>query len=118
MRFKVFPKSGDWWFWLVIWALIAAALLGWTQGYYGVVAVSLANAAVKAVQKHSLTAFAVQTRVVYLALTLPGLWPAVGFWWYVPLFIGTTLVVFFDRCTIARVLQHAPWNKGQALLVN
>ena len=118
MTFKIFPKSTDWWFWLVTWALIAAALLGWTPAYYGVVAVSAANMAVKAVQKRSLSAFAVQTRIVYFALTLPGLWPEVRFWWYLAMLAGTTMVVFFDRCTIARVLKHAPWNRNRPLLQN
>jgi hypothetical protein len=118
MTFKIFPKSVDWWVWLVTWALIVAALLGWTPGYYGVVAVSVANVAFKAVQKASISAFAVQTRIVYLALTLPGLWPEVRFWWYLALLAGTTLVAFFDRCTIARVLRRAPWNKDRQLLVN
>ncbi len=118
MTFRIFPKSLDWWFWLVTWALIVAAVAGWTPGYYGVIAVSVANAVVKAIGKRSVTAFAVQTRIVYLALTLPGLWPEVRFWWYLAMLAGTTLVVFFDRCTIARVLRHAPWNKGRELLVN
>lgn len=118
MTFKIFPKSADWWVWLVTWALIAAALLGWTPAYYGVVAVSAANFTTKAVQKGSLTAFAVQTRIVYLALTLPGLWPEVRFWWYIALFAGSTLVVFFDRCTIAHVLKYAPWNRDRPLLLN
>ncbi|MDH3229706.1 MAG: hypothetical protein OEN55_07945 [Alphaproteobacteria bacterium] len=118
MTFKIFPKSGDWWFWLVTWALILAALAGLTPAYYGVVAVSLANAAAKANRKRSLTAFAVQTRIVYLALTLPGLWPEVRFWWYLAMFAGTTLVVFFDRCTIALVLKKAPWNRDRPLLLN
>ena len=91
---------------------------GLTRRMAARIGVSLANAVVKAAGKHSVTAFAVQTRVVYVLLTLPGLWPEVGFWWYIPLLIGTTLVVFFDRCTIARLLQHAPWNRGRALLVN
>jgi hypothetical protein len=118
MTFKIFPKSLDWWFWLVTWALIVAAVAGWTPAYYAVIAVSLANTAVKAVQKHSVTAFAVQTRIAYLLLTLPGLWPEVRFWWYLAMLAGTTLVVFFDRCTIARVLKHAPWNRNRPLLVN
>ena len=118
MTFKIYPKSIDWWFWLVTLALIAAALLGWTLAYYGVVAVSAANFGVKAVEKASLSAFAVQTRFVYLLLTLPGLWPGIGFWWYLPLLVGTIMVVFFDRCTIARVLRHAPWNRDRALQLN
>lgn len=118
MRFTIFPKSLDWWFWAATLALIIAALAGWAPGYYGVVAVSASNFAFKAVQKTSLTVFAVQTRLVYLLLTLPGLWLPVGFWWYLALFVGTAMVVFFDRCTIARILQHAPWNRGRPLQVN
>ena len=116
MSFKINPKSADWWVWLITLALIVAALSGWAPGYYGVIAVSAANIVAKAVQKGSLSAFAVQTRIGYLLLTLPGLWPEVGFWWYLALFVGTTMVVFFDRCTIARVLKHAPWNRDRPLL--
>ncbi len=118
MTFKIFPRSLDWWFWAVTLALIVAALAGWLPGYHGVVAVSVLNFAWKAAQKSSLTAFAVQTRFVYLLLTLPGLWPAIGFWWYLALFGGTAMVVFFDRGTIARILSYAPWNRGRALEVN
>lgn len=118
MTFTIDPKSLDWWFWLATLMLITAALLGWAPGYYGVVAVSAANLTFKAVQKVSLSAFAVQTRAVYLLLTLPGLWPAAGFWWYLALFVGTAMVVFFDRCTIARVLKHAPWNRNRPLQVD
>lgn len=118
MMFKISPRSLDWWFWAVTLVLIVAALAGWMPGYYGVVAVSAQNLAWKAVQKSSLTAFAVQTRLVYLLLTLPGLWPVVGFWWYLALCGGTVLVVFFDRCTIARILQYAPWNRDRPLQVN
>ena len=118
MEPKIFPKSADWWVWLVTWVLIVAALLGWAPAYFGVVAVSAANFTAKAIQKGSLSAFAVQTRIVYFLLTLPGLWPEVQFWWYLALFAGTTMVVFFDRCTIALVLKKAPWNRDRALQQN
>jgi hypothetical protein len=118
MKLKIFPKSTDWWVWLVTWGLIVAALLGWAPAYFGVVAVSTANFAFKAVQKGGLPAFAVQTRFVYLLLTLPGLWPEVRFWWYLALLAGTTMVVFFDRCTIALVLKKAPWNRNRPLQQN
>ena len=118
MTFKIDPKSLDWWVWLAIWALIVAALVGWAPAYYGVVAVSAANMVLKAAQKGSLAAFAVQTRIVYFLLTLPGLWSPVGFWWYLALLAGTTMVVFFDRCTIALVLKKAPWNEDRPLQQN
>lgn len=118
MTFKIYPRSLDWWFWATTLGLIVAALAGWASGFHGVVAVSVLNFGWKAMRKASLAAFAVQTRFVYLLLTLPGLWPPVGFWWYLALFVGTAMVVFFDRCTIARVLSSAPWNQGRPLQVN
>lgn len=115
MNFRISPKSADWWLWLVTWAFIVAALLGWMPAYPSVVAISLANLVAKAIEKRGVTAFAVQTRAVYCLLTLPGLWPELRFWWYLALLVGTTMVVFFDRCTIAIVLRRAPWNRDRSL---
>jgi len=55
-----------------------------------------------------------QVRAVYCALTIVALFdPTRLFYW--ALLVGTIIVTFFDRCIIARVLAHMPWNKGAAL---
>ncbi|MDH5187941.1 MAG: hypothetical protein OEW37_03165 [Rhodospirillaceae bacterium] len=42
------------------------------------------------------------------------MWPPMA-WFYWPLFAGMVLVVFFDRCGIARVLVKMPWNRDVTL---
>ena len=113
MWFKIDPRSVGWWFWAVTWALIAAALGGWMAGYYAVIAVSAANIVDKFSETDGLTALPVQTRIAYFLLTLPGFWPDVRFWWFIPLFVATTMTVFFDRCAITAALGRAPWNRGR-----
>lgn len=62
----------------------------------------------------SLTSFPVQVREVWLAFMLIAMLPGMG-WLYLLLFLGMILVVFFDRCGIARVLVLMPWNQGVSL---
>jgi hypothetical protein len=31
---------------------------------------------------------------------------------FIALIVGTAMVVLFDRCSIALVLQKMPWNRG------
>jgi hypothetical protein len=69
-------------------------------------------------QEKSLVAFPTQIRVVYFAFTLFGLWPEVRFFIYIILLLGTLMVVFFGRCSIALVLKHMPWNRGCEVRLN
>jgi hypothetical protein len=59
-----------------------------------------------------------QVRGIYefclqIGVTLLGLWPEVRFVVYALLLLGTTMVTFFQRCSIAFVLQRMPWNQGR-----
>jgi hypothetical protein len=113
-------NAGDirWWFWAATLAFIVAAVTGWEPGYHAVIAISALHAAYFVVQEKSLSAFPVQTRLVYLGLTLFGLWPEVRLPAYGLLLVGTVMVTFFDRCAIALVLKHMPWNQGRELRLN
>jgi prepilin signal peptidase PulO-like enzyme (type II secretory pathway) len=51
---------------------------------------------------------------VYCIWTLTGLWAAVRLPFYVLLFLGTFMVVFFGRCSITLVLKQMPWNRDRA----
>jgi hypothetical protein len=59
----------------------------------------------------SMLAFDAQVRIAYFAFTLSGLVQAMQFPFYALLFLGTLMVVFFDRCGIALVLKYMPWNR-------
>ncbi len=118
MELRINTADFRWWFWAITLVFIVLALVGWTPGYYAVIGISAVQALYFVIQEKSLIAFPVQTRIVYFGLTLFGLWPEGRFVAYVLLLLGTVMVTFFDRCSIARVLKHMPWNRGRELRLN
>lgn len=114
MKLNLDFKNPFWWFWAVTLAFIVAAVAGWTPGYYIVMAISAIQVLVFLVRERSAMAFPTQIRIVYFALTLTGLWPAGRLAFYILLLLGTIMVVFFGRCSIALLLKHMPWNRGRA----
>jgi hypothetical protein len=60
------------------------------------------------------SAFPVQVRVGYLGLLLAGQWDPLYFVYWVQL-VGTTAMVAFDYCPLARALSLMPWNRQQPL---
>jgi hypothetical protein len=118
MELKINTADIRWWFWLVTLAFIVAALAGWSPGYQIVIGISALQVIFFIAQEKSLTAFPVQIRIVYFAFTLLGLWPGVRTVIYVILLLGTIMVTFFGRCSIALVLKHMPWNRGREVRLN
>lgn len=115
MKLKLDLANPFWWFWAVTLVFIVAAIAGWIPGYYLVIGVSALQVIVFLIREKSLSAFPTQIRVVYFAWALTGLWPAGRLPFYVFLLLGTFMVVFFGRCSIALVLKYMPWNRGRAV---
>ena len=111
MKFKIEIKKIDWWFWTITLIFILSALIGWVQSYIIVMIISALQVIYFGVQLKSLTAFDTQVRIVYFAVTLFGLIEAIRFPLFILLFIGTVMVVFFNRCGIALGLKYMPWNR-------
>ena len=97
---------------------IIAAIAGWTAGYYVVMTISAVNLLYFFARERNMLAFPVQIRVVYFAWTLLGLWPDGRLIFYILLLLGTFMVVFTGRCSIALVLKYMPWNQGRQLRQN
>ena len=112
MELKINASDIRWWFWAVTLAFIVAAIAGWPSGYYVVMGISAVQVIFFLAQEKSLSAFPTQIRVVYFAFTLFGLWPEARLFIYIILLLGTIMVTFFGRCSIALVLKHMPWNRG------
>ena len=111
MKLKVEVNKIDWWFWAITLVLIISALLGWLPGYYLVMSISAVHVIYFYGRYRSLMAFDTQVRIAYFGLTLLGLIQLIRFPLYILLFLGTLMVVFFDRCGIALALKYMPWNK-------
>ena len=118
MELKINTTDIRWWFWLITLAFIVAALGGWAFAYYVVIAISAVQVLFFIGQEKSLTAFPTQIRIVYFAFSLFGLWPGVRFSIYILLLIGTVMVTFFGRCSIALTLKPMPWNRGREIRLN
>ncbi len=114
MKFTIAPKTIDWWYWLLTYALIIAALAGWERAYLGVILVS-AWQVVHFSMRNGAVAFPTQVRWFYFLITLTGLIPAIRLYMFIALLGGTTMVTFFDRCILAKILAMMPWNRGVTL---
>ena len=113
MKLVIEPNKMEWWLWTITLALIIAALLGWHQGYYLVMIISAVQVLFFWNRLKSFLAFDTQVRIAYFVFTLVGLIKTIRFPFYILLFIGTFMVVAFNRCGIALVLKKMPWNERQ-----
>ena len=103
-----------WWYWLATDALLVGALTGWSYGFAPVIALNVVQAAHFLLREGRPSAFPVQVRVGYLGLLLAGQWDPLYFVYWVQL-AGTTAMVAFDYCPLARVLSLMPWNRRHPL---
>ena len=117
MKFTIEPKKIEWWFWTLTLTFIVVALFGWSQGYYLVVLISAIQVLYFWIRSGSVLEFDTQVRIAYFAFTLLGLIKAIRFPFFILMFIGTFMVVAFNRCGIALVLKKMPWNKQSVVRI-
>lgn len=105
-------KTGSpaWWAWLAIGSLLAAALAGNDGARAFALALATLQAFVYVMRHRSLSHFPTQVRVAYV------LWMVVSFVpGMTPLFwiqaVGTTALVAFGYCPLARILLFLPQNR-------
>jgi hypothetical protein len=119
MKFQINPRNIRWWFWFITLCFMAAALTGWTSGYFFVIGISALQVIFFLTQEKSLLGYPFQIRVVYFAFTLFGLWPGLLRIIMISLLaLGTIMVTFFGRCFIAQILKFMPWNKTREIRLN
>lgn len=113
MKLKVDFKSLYWWYWFITLIALITGLSGIIEGFYVVILVSMIQF-IHFLVARGFTAFPTQVRLVYGLFTIIALFdPTRLFYW--ALLVGTVMATLFDRCIIARVLVHMPWNKGVKL---
>ncbi|WP_372949560.1 hypothetical protein [Mariniphaga sp.] len=115
MNSKINIESLNWWFWFISLVFIVAAIAGWTPGYYLTMILSLLNLLNCLLKEKSLIAFPSQIRFVYFAVTLLSFWPGGRFYVYILLLVGTFMVTFLGKCSIALALKQMPWNKRREM---
>lgn len=103
-----------WWYWLVTDVLLAGWLAGCVTCFWLAVLICIVQSIHFAWHRGSITAFPVQVRLAYLALLAIGLWPPLSFVHWIQL-VGTSAVVVWDYCFLARSLSLLPWNRSEPL---
>ena len=98
-----------WWYWLFTALALGASLAGSPGGAAPALALTVVQAVHLAVRAGSLLALSVQVRAAYLGLLVVGAWlfPTV----HVLQLAGTTILLVFDYCPLARMLSLMPWNR-------
>lgn len=103
-----------WWYWLVTGVLVLAAVLALPLAVEGAAALTTAQLVHLRLVGGRLNGFAGQIRIVYLALLLFGTLPGFAVIHVLQL-IGTTTLLVFGYCPLARTLALLPWNRRTPL---
>lgn len=101
-----------------LWQLTALALVadlaGWPQGLAWAIALTALHTLASGVLQRSATNLAMQVRVLYLAMLLVGMLPAMR-WMHVVQCAGLVVRLVWDYCLAARLLTLLPWNRDVPL---
>lgn len=85
-------------------------LAGWGPGY----AIALGTTAVHGIhylaRGHRPSTLPMQVRIAYLGILALGLWPPLSLLHWMQL-AGTSALLAFDYCPLARTLSLMPWNR-------
>jgi hypothetical protein len=107
-------RAPGWWIWLVITILIALSLFVAPQFMLSAIAVSIFNAIWQLRRHEYRYAFAVEVRTTYTLLLLLGMLPMQQWIHWIQLF-GTSALLTFDYCPLARMLSLTPWHLRQPI---
>jgi hypothetical protein len=99
-----------WSYWAATTLLLVGVLAGYSQALQAVIALNIVQIVHFVIREKSISAFPVQVRAAYLGLLFAAQAPYMGwvFWW---LLIGTSAMISFGYCFLARLLSLLPWNK-------
>jgi hypothetical protein len=103
-----------WWYWLLTVLALGTRVAGWKGGLPVAVGLTTLQGIHLGLRSRSLTALPVQVRAAYLGLLLLGSWPPLRALHRAQL-VGTTALLVFDYCALARMLSLLPWNRRAPL---
>jgi bacteriorhodopsin len=114
MKHALMPKEPTWWVWLVTTALLATGLVGHRSGFSAAIALSLAQTIFFWQRHRSLQPIGVQIRLTYTLMLAACLAPQLRWLYWLPT-VGTSALLVFGYCLLARTLSLLRWNRTEAL---
>ena len=98
-----------WWYWAITDVLLIAGVAGMPYGIEAAIVFNVIQVIHFYTRTSSLSAFPVQVRLAYMALLIVALYPPLFFLYYL-IILGTSAMVLFDYCFLARFMSLMPWN--------
>ena len=117
MKLALMPQAPGWWIWLATVALLGAGLAGAGAGFSAAIALSLAQTLFFWRKLGRVSAMSVQIRLNYTALLAVCFIPAMRWLYWLPA-LGTSALLVFGYCLMARTLSLLPWNRTEVLSVD
>jgi len=108
-----FTNNIVWWYWFATTILLFGVVSGHNGSLQTVIALNGIQIIHFIIREKSATAFPVQVRIAYFGLLFLAQAPFMYwiFWWQL---IGTSAMVLFEYCFLARCMSLMPWNKREA----
>jgi len=108
-------RTLGWWYWTATLPLLVAAVVFDRRELFApLIAFTTWQGVHFLWRTRSPLAPPVQTRTAYTLLLVAGLWPPLAFIHWVQV-AGTTAMVLFGYCPLARMLSLMPWNRRERL---
>ena len=103
-----------WWYWTLTTGLLVGFLAGFEQCLQAVIALNIVQVVHFIIREKSISAFPVQVRITYLGMLFAAQAPYMYwiFWWLV---IGTSAMITFGYCFLARLSSLLPWNRSESI---
>ena len=103
-----------WWYWLLAATGLGLGVAGWSPGYGFAIGVTLVHGIHYLSRGHAPMSLPLQVRVAYLGFLFLGLWLPLSLLHWLQL-AGTSALLAFDYCPLARALALMPWNRRMPL---
>ena len=100
----IMPQDWTWWVWLVTACLLLIGLMGMPEAFLVALLLSIAQFVLFFARERAFKAFPVQLRLAYTLLLTICLLPPMRWLYWLPT-VGTSAVVIFGYCLLARMLR-------------
>lgn len=101
-----------WVYWLMTDILLILDVFKVADGLLWAIALTAIQVVHFRMETNSIRNFAVQVRIAYLLLLIVCLWAPL-YWLIFLIILGTTAMVVFDYCFLARFMSLMPWNHSE-----
>jgi hypothetical protein len=98
-----------WIYWFITDVLLIGWAMGWQAGLTLAILLTMIQVAHFYHEDKAISGFPTQVRIAYLLLLVLALWSPLS-WLLYFVILGTTAMVVFDYCFLARFMSLMPWN--------